>query len=83
MMDREQLIQIQADKLKNTSLGIVQLDIECKKNIFNVTAMMNTVFQIVINFNFITNSAGTFKIQSSYTFLLEWVISTQIHDSKV
>lgn len=44
--------------------------------------MMNTI-QIVINFNFITNSAETFKIQSSYTLLLEWVISTQIHDSKV
>lgn len=31
MLDREKLIQIQNEKLKNTNCEIVQLDIDCKK----------------------------------------------------
>lgn len=68
MLDRVDLIQIQTDKLKTTNSGYFNKT-EYSKNIFNVMAMMNTAFQIVINFSFIMNNSETFRVQSSYALL--------------
>lgn len=72
MLDRVDLIQIQTDKLKTTNSGYFNKT-ECKKNVFNIMAMMNTALQIVINFSFIMSNSETFRIQSSYALLNTWL----------